>query len=151
MNSLLHDNLAGIRQIKTYVREREEHARFNGREPAAPRGNLIVMRVWAIYHPSMNFLTSCGLVLVVGFGGLAVLDGAMSVGDLVGFLLLASFLYDPIGKLHSLNQLIQAGRAAGERVFEILDEKIEPGAVEKGRAAGGGRRRAVSECQLRLR
>jgi ABC-type multidrug transport system fused ATPase/permease subunit len=130
MNSLLHDNLAGIRQIKTYVREREEHARFNGVSQQLRDATLVVMRVWAIYHPTMNFFTSCGLVLVVGFGGLAVLDGAISVGELIYFLLLTSFLYDPVAKLHSLNQLIQSGRAAGERVFEILDEKVEPGAVE---------------------
>ena len=37
------------------------------------------------------------------------------------------FLYEPIGRLHQLNQLVQAGRAAGERVFEILDEPEEPG------------------------
>ena len=127
MNALLHDNLAGIRQIKTYVREREEHARFNRVSQELRNATLVVMRVWAMYNPAMSFFTSCGLVLVVGFGGMAVLDGKMTVGDLVGFLLLASFLYEPIARLHSLNQLVQSGRAAGERVFEILDEKIEPG------------------------
>jgi ABC-type multidrug transport system fused ATPase/permease subunit len=130
MNALLHDNLAGIRQIKTYVREREEHARFNGVSGRLREANLVIMRVWALYNPSMSFLAASGLVLVVGFGGRAVLDGAMSVGDLVGFLLLAGFLYEPIGKLHSLNQLVQSGRAAGERVFEIMDEKVEPGLEE---------------------
>jgi ABC-type multidrug transport system fused ATPase/permease subunit len=90
------------------------------------------MRVWAIYNPAMSFFTACGLVIVVGCGGFAVIEGTMSVGDLVGFLLLAGFLYEPIGRLHSLNQLVQAGRAAGERVFEILDEKAEPGSVAAG-------------------
>ena len=51
----------------------------------------------------------------------------MQLGDLVAFLMLTGFLYEPIGKLHQLNQLVQAGRAAGERVFEIIDEPIEPG------------------------
>jgi ABC-type multidrug transport system fused ATPase/permease subunit len=74
----------------------------------------------------MSFFASVGLVLVVGFGGSAILDGTMSIGDLVGFLMLAGFLYEPIARLHSLNQMIQAGRAAGERIFEILDEPIEP-------------------------
>jgi ABC-type multidrug transport system fused ATPase/permease subunit len=129
MNALLHDNLAGIRQIKTYVREPEEHQRFNKVSDQLRHATLVVMRVWAIYNPSMSFFTACGLVIVVGFGGFAVIEGAMSVGDLVGFLLLAGFLYEPIGRLHSLNQLVQAGRAAGERVFEILDEKAEPGSV----------------------
>jgi ABC-type multidrug transport system fused ATPase/permease subunit len=126
MNALLHDNLAGIRQIKTYVREREEHARFNGVSQQLREATLVVMRVWAVYNPSMSFFASCGLVVVVGFGGREVLNGAMSVGDLVGFLLLAGFLYEPIGRLHALNQMIQAGRAAGERIFEILDTAIEP-------------------------
>jgi ABC-type multidrug transport system fused ATPase/permease subunit len=53
MNSLLHDNLAGIRQIKSFVREREEHARFNSVSDQLRHATLVVMRVWAIYHPSM--------------------------------------------------------------------------------------------------
>jgi ABC-type multidrug transport system fused ATPase/permease subunit len=130
MNSLLHDNLAGIRQIKTFVRETEEHARFNRVSQQLREATLVVMRVWAIYTPSMAFFNSLGLVLVIGFGGRAVLADTMSLGDLVGFLLLVGFLYEPISKLHSLNQLLQSGRAAGERVFEILDEPLEPGAGE---------------------
>ena len=130
MNSLLHDNLAGIRQIKTYVREPEEHARFNGVSNQLREATLTIMRVWAIYNPAMSFLGACGAVLVVGFGGRAVLRGEMSVGDLVAFLWLVGALYEPVGKLHSLNQLVQAGRAAGERVFEILDTPAEPGRVE---------------------
>jgi ABC-type multidrug transport system fused ATPase/permease subunit len=126
MNALLHDNLAGIRQIKTYVREREEHARFNSVSNQLREATLIIMRAWAAYSPSMSFFGACGSVLVLGFGGKAVVDGAMSIGDLAGFLLLAGFLYEPVGRLHSLNQMIQAGRAAGERIFEILDEPIEP-------------------------
>jgi ATP-binding cassette, subfamily B, bacterial len=126
MNALLHDNLAGIRQIKTYVREREEHSRFNSVSNQLRDATLIIMRAWAVYSPSMAFFASCGSVLVLGFGGKAVIDGAMSVGDLAGFLLLAGFLYEPISRLHSLNQMIQSGRAAGERIFEILDEPIEP-------------------------
>ncbi len=130
MNALLHDNLAGIRQIKTYVREREEHARFNGVSNQLRHATLTVMRVWALYNPAMSFFGACGAILVVGFGGQAVLRGEMSVGDLVAFLWLVGALYDPLGKLHSLNQLVQAGRAAGERVFELLDTPIEPGRIE---------------------
>ena len=66
---------------------------------------------------------------MLGFGSHAVLTGAMQIGDLVAFLMLTAFLYDPVSRLHQLNQLVQAGRAAGERVFEILDEQVEAGAV----------------------
>src|SRR5207253_3676314 len=53
MNSLLHDNLSGIRQIKSFVREREEHSRFNTASDALRHSTLVVMKVWAIYSPSM--------------------------------------------------------------------------------------------------
>lgn len=126
MNALLHDNLAGIRQIKTYVREDEEHGRFNAFSAALQKATLVVMRIWAIYNPSMSLIASLGTTLVVALGAQAVLRHEMSVGDLAGFLLLSGFLYEPIGRLHQLNQILQAGRAAGERVFEILDEPAEP-------------------------
>ncbi len=127
INALLHDNLAGVRQIKSFAREREEHARFNRASDQLRHATLVVMRTWAIYSPSMSMFEAIGALLVLGFGSHAVLTGSLQLGDLVGILMLMAFLYDPISRLHQLNQLVQAGRAAGERVFEILDEDAEPG------------------------
>src|SRR5712672_1690536 len=129
INALLHDNLAGIRQIKSFAREREEHARFNRASDQLRHATLVVMRTWAIYSPSMSMFEAIGALLVLGFGSHAVLTGSLQLGDLVGILMLMAFLYDPISRLHQLNQLVQAGRAAGDRVFEILDEDAEPGFV----------------------
>ena len=130
MNALLHDNLSGIRQIKSFAREKEEHARFNRVSDRLRHATLVVMRVWALYSPSMSMFEAIGAVIVLAFGSYSVLSGAMQLGDLVAFLMLTAFLYDPISRLHQLNQLVQAGRAAGERVFEILDEPTEPGWVD---------------------
>src|SRR6476659_2855238 len=129
INALLHDNLAGIRQIKSFAREREEHARFNRASDQLRHATLVVMRTWAIYSPSMSMFEAIGALLVLGFGSHDVLTGSLQLGDLIGILMLMAFLYDPISRLHQLNQLVQAGRAAGERVFEILDEDAEPGFV----------------------
>jgi len=129
INALLHDNLAGIRQIKSFAREREEHARFNCASDQLQHATLVVMRTWAIYSPSMSMFEAIGALLVLGFGSHAVLTGSLQLGDLVAILMLTAFLYDPISRLHQLNQLVQAGRAAGERVFEILDEDVEPGVM----------------------
>jgi ABC-type multidrug transport system fused ATPase/permease subunit len=125
MNSLLHDNLSGVRQIKAYVRERQEHHRFNEMSMRLKEATLVVMKAWALYSPAMDFLTSCGLVIVTGFGGLAVLHGRMPIGELVACLILVRFLYEPIGRLHALNQMLQSARAAADRVFQILDEPAE--------------------------
>jgi ABC-type multidrug transport system fused ATPase/permease subunit len=130
MNALLHDNLSGIRQIKSFAREKEEHGRFNRVSDQLRHATLVVMRVWAIYSPLMSMFEAIGAVIVLAFGSYAVVNGTMQIGDLVAFLMLTAFLYDPISRLHQLNQLVQAGRAAGERVFEILDEPIEPGWID---------------------
>src|SRR6476620_3029923 len=130
INALLHDNLAGVRQIKSFAREREEHARFNRASDQLRHATLVVMRTWAIYSPSMSMFEAIGALLVLGFGSHDVLTGSLQLGDLVGILMLMAFLYDPISRLHQLNQLVQAGRAAGERVFEILDEDAEPGVTK---------------------
>jgi len=130
LNALLLDDLAGIRQIKSFVREEQEHARFNRASDTLRHATLRIMRAWALYSPSMEFLNSLGLVLAIGFGGSAVLRGEMQLGSLVAFITLTRFLYEPVTRLHQLNQLVQAGRAAGERVFEILDEPQEPGQLE---------------------
>jgi ATP-binding cassette subfamily B protein len=145
VNALLHDNLAGIRQIKSFGREREQHGRFNKASNELRRATLIVMRVWAMYHPSMYLIGSLGVVFLIAVGTKAVLAGAMQLGDLIAFLMLTGFLYEPIGKLHQLNQLVQAGRAAGERVFQIIDEPVEPGFVAAG--ADRGRLSTASEPQ----
>ena len=125
LNALLHDNIAGIRQIKTYTSEHREHGRFNHASETLRETTLIVMRAWAIYSPAMSFIASCGMLATAGYGAHRVLAHGMDIGVLVAFLVLTRFLYEPVGRLHQLNQLFQAGRAAGERVFEILDEQPE--------------------------
>src|SRR5947209_387277 len=112
MNSLLHDNLAGIRQIKSFAREGEEHQRFNKASRELSRATLVIMRVWAIYHPSMYVIGSLAVVGLVTVGTQFVVAGTMQLGDLVAFLMYSAFLYEPVGTLHQLNQMVQAGRAA---------------------------------------
>jgi len=128
LNSLLHDNLDGVRQIKGYAREGAEHDRFNTSSEKLRQATLVVMRAWAFYNPGMSFLSSLGSLVVLGYGGWAALQGRLDLGVLVAFLVLVRFLYEPVGRLHQLNQILQAGRAAGKRVFDILDAEPEPDA-----------------------
>jgi ABC-type multidrug transport system fused ATPase/permease subunit len=121
------DHLQGIRQIKTYGWLREGAARFDGAAQDVRRASLKIMKAWAFYNPTMTFVAAFGSCLVLWFGGRAVLEQRMAIGELVAFLLYVGMFYEPVTRLHSLNQLIQAGRAAGERVFAILDAEPEPG------------------------
>ncbi|MGY8650480.1 MAG: ABC transporter ATP-binding protein, partial [Verrucomicrobiia bacterium] len=125
MNALLMDDLQGIRQIKAYGRQDHEDARFADRADALRQGNLGIMRAWANYNPAMNFFAALGIVLVLWFGGQEVMAGEMTTGELVGFLFYLMLFYEPVARLHGLNQMLQSARAAGERVFDILDHDTE--------------------------
>jgi len=125
MNALLMDNLQGVRQIKAFGRERHEDGRFAERADALRQGTIGIMRVWAIYQPAMGFAGAIGFALVLWVGGRMVIQQQMAPGALVGYLLYLGMFYTPIGMLHGLNQMLQAGRAAGERVFDILDAPEE--------------------------
>lgn len=125
LNALLMDNLQGIRQIKAFGREPHEDKRFARRADDSRQGMLTVMRVWANYSPAMSFATALGTVLVLWVGGHQVLAGTLTIGQLIAFVMYLALFYEPIGRLHSLNQMLQSARAAGERVFDILDAPVE--------------------------
>ncbi|MES2657476.1 MAG: ABC transporter ATP-binding protein [Verrucomicrobiota bacterium] len=129
LNALLHDNISGVRQIKAYAAESAEHARFNHFSDLLRIASLRMMKWWALYSPGMSFLRMTGYVLVLAFGGGAVMRGELTIGDFTKFLLFLSLFYEPIDRLNSLNQMILSGRAAADRVFDILDAGEEPNAV----------------------
>ncbi len=135
MNSLLLDNIGGMRQIKSYSREVDEERNFLSSAETVKQTTLSVMNAWAWYSPSMTFFASLGSVIILALGGQAVLQHHdFTKGELVTFLLYVAMFYDPINRLHSLNQLFQAGRAAGERVFQIMDEPSEETAEQAARS-----------------
>jgi ABC-type multidrug transport system fused ATPase/permease subunit len=141
LNALLHDNLQGIRQIKGFGREPHELRRFETKAGELRRTTLKVMGAWSIYSPTMTFCGALGYVIVLWFGGRAVIADQLTLGQFVAFLWYLGMFYEPVRSLHGLNQMFQAGRAAGERVFDILDAPVEvaekPGAVKlEGRVLG---------------
>ncbi len=125
LNMLLLDNLQGIRQIKLFNRQPHENARFAERAGALRRRALAVLAAWAAYSPGIALIGSLGTVLVVWRGGAMAMAGQMTLGELVGFLFYLTLFYEPIGQLQGLNQILQSARAAGERVFDIMDTEAE--------------------------
>ncbi|SDT86669.1 ATP-binding cassette, subfamily B/ATP-binding cassette, subfamily B, MsbA [Verrucomicrobium sp. GAS474] len=139
LNSILLDNLGGIRQIKSFAREGEESTRFGGVSERARQAQILVSHTWALYSPAMNFIGALGTVIVLFVGGRDVLADRFTYGELVEFLLFVGMFYEPVGKLHQLNQLWQSARAAADRVFKIIDtptERYEPPASSPFRPGG---------------
>jgi len=127
LNSLLVEDIQGNRLIQTFALQKREGQRFDEKAFLLRRRTLRAMFRWATYSPGTTFLTNMGIVAVVGFGGWMILQGDTAFGfpQLVAFLLYAFMLYTPIGQLHGINHMMAAGKASGERVFEILDAEVE--------------------------
>lgn len=127
LNSLLVEDIQGNRLIQTFGLQQRESARFEERAEDLRTKTLRAMYRWAFYSPSTTLVTKMGFLSIVAVGGWLVLQNTagFSMGELIAFFILANMLYMPISQLHGLNHLIAAGRASGERVFEILDTKVE--------------------------
>jgi len=127
LNSLLVEDIQGNRLIQTFGLQQRESARFEQRAVDLKHKTLQAMFRWSFYSPATTLVTKLGFLSIVGVGGYLVLQDSsdFSMGELLAFFLYANMLYMPISQLHGLNHLIAAGRASGERVFEILDATVD--------------------------
>lgn len=131
MNSLLVEDIQGNRLIHAFALRRREGERFARVAEDLRSRTLRAMFRWSLHGPGTNFIMSLGTVAVVGLGGYyllqgeAPLTGAFTFGSFVAFFAYCAMLYQPIGTLNNLNHLFAAGKASGERVFEILDQPVE--------------------------
>ena len=125
LNGKLQDNLSGIHEIQSFGREEYETEKVDERNFEHIRAMLQALKISAIFHPSVEFISSLGTILVVGFGGyLAYRDGLM-VEDIVAFLLYLSLFYGPVTGLANLLENMQQSMAGAERVLAVLDTPCE--------------------------
>lgn len=141
LNAILQDNLSGIREIKTFTRERMESERIGVRIENYKRSLLHALRLLATFEPFVHFASALGVVVVIYFGGRLALGGALPIEDLVAFFLYLELFYQPVRHLSHAWEAIQEALAGAERVSELLLEEPEivdmPGAhVYGGRARG---------------
>jgi ABC-type multidrug transport system fused ATPase/permease subunit len=127
LNSLLVEDIQGNRLIQTFGLQERESARFEKRAEDLKFKTLKAMFRWSLYSPATTLVTKLGFLSIVGVGGYLVLQDTrdFSMPELLAFFLYANMLYLPIAQLHGLNHLIAAGRASGERVFEVLDAAVD--------------------------
>jgi ATP-binding cassette subfamily B protein/subfamily B ATP-binding cassette protein MsbA len=135
LNALLHDNLAGIRQIKAYTVEPEALDRFDAASRHVGEKHRRVMKGQAIVWPGVSLLAESGIILMLGCGAWWVLQGKMEAGTPISFLVAWGFLFDPISRINTLNQLYLGGKVAAKRVFDILDLPFESNLTDGGRPA----------------
>ena len=121
LNARLQDNLSGIHEIQSFCQEDYENGRVQEKNFSQVRAMLRALRASAAFHPSVEFLSSVGTVLVVFFGGLMAYRNLLSVEDIVAFVLYLSLFYTPVSGLATLLENLQQSLAGAERVALILD------------------------------
>ena len=121
LNARLQDNLSGIHEIQSFCQEDYENGRVQEKNFSQVRAMLRALRASAAFHPSVEFLSSAGTVLVVFFGGLMAYRNLLSVEDIVAFVLYLSLFYTPVSGLATLLENLQQSLAGAERVALILD------------------------------
>ncbi len=125
INAKLEDNLAGIRVIHAFGQEEAELGRFRNTSEHYYRESVRAIRTWSTFFPTLSFVAAMGSVLVLGVGARMVVNGQLSLGTLVAFLSYVISFYDPIRRLTDVDNTFQQAIAAGERIFELLDEQPE--------------------------
>ena len=134
LNGKLQDNLSGVHEIQSFGREEYETGRVDEKNFDHVRAMLQALKVSAVFHPTVEFVSSLGTVLVVAFGGYLAYREGLSVEDIVSFLLYLNLFYVPVTGLATLLENMQQSLAGAERVISILEAPQEitdkPGAKE---------------------
>lgn len=125
MNAFLHETFAGNKIVKAFGMEAYEKARFHRKTFDLYRLEMKAVLVRALSSPVMEFLAGLGIAFIIWYGGYRVISGTSTAGTFFSFMAAVLMLYDPVKKLSGLNNTLQEGLAAADRVFEIIEKPSE--------------------------
>jgi ATP-binding cassette subfamily B multidrug efflux pump len=125
LNTILQENLAGIKVVKAFAREPQEHARFDDSAEVLMRQQIVVARTFSFLFPVVFLLMNLGQVLILYFGGKQIIGGTMTLGQWQKFSLYLVFVFFPLGMLGMIIQQMSQAAASATRIFEILDAQSE--------------------------
>ncbi|HMM20925.1 MAG TPA: ABC transporter ATP-binding protein [Selenomonadales bacterium] len=134
ITAFLQETVLAVRVVKSFAREDYEIERFNQENYHNFRAQMKTAQLMATLTPIVEFLSALGVTVIIWYGGLEVIDGNLTAGALIAFLMYVVNLSNPVKRLSRVYGNIQRALAAAQRVFEVMDTepniKDEPGAVE---------------------
>jgi len=140
VTATLAEDIAGMRVVQAYARERRNEARFREVNDRYREANYRTVVQNALYFPFVDFLSSVATAVVLGYGGYRVFDGSLTVGTLFAFLLYLANFFDPVQQLSQLYNTFLSATAALDKIMDVLDEQPEvvdhAGARDLGRIEG---------------
>jgi ATP-binding cassette, subfamily B, multidrug efflux pump len=125
LNSVLQENLAGIRVVKAFAREDYERNRFLGKNEDLRDQNITLMKYFSTFFPLIFLIANLGVVGVVWVGGLQVIGQRLSLGELVAFISYQGYFLMPIVMLGFIGSMLSRAEASAQRLFEVIDAQSE--------------------------
>ncbi|NQT20496.1 MAG: ABC transporter ATP-binding protein [Planctomycetes bacterium] len=155
LNATIGDSLWGIRVVKAFGQEGREIERFGMKNLDFREAGVVLEQKWALYMPVISFVTMSGTMIVWYTGGIDVMGGRMSVGELVWYMGNLAMFYGPVQMLTGITNYLSNALTSAERVFEILDTPSEvsedDNAVDLGQLNGKIELRNVTFGYTRLK
>ena len=132
LNTILQENLSGVRVVKAFVRAGHENERFDSASVELRERAVRVERMLAFLSPTLRLLINLGLVAVVWFGGVQVVQGTLNLGQVVALSNYVWWMVFPLINLSMSAGFISSADASTRRIFEVLDSR--PAVADNGRA-----------------
>ena len=123
INTYLSEHISGMKVIQIFAREEEKNAEFEERAKDLYHANYREMMVFAIFRPSIYFLSVIALSIILAVGGDSVLQGSITIGTLYIFINYISSFFEPIQDMAEQFSTLQSAMASAEKIFTILDEE----------------------------
>ena len=125
LNAFIHERITGMSIVQLFNREDPDAARHAELNEDHLQAHLRSITYYALFFPVIEFFTALALALIIWYGGLRILDGAVTIGVVAAFLQYARRFFRPIQDLSEKYNLLQSAMASSERVFKLLDEEID--------------------------
>jgi ATP-binding cassette subfamily B protein len=140
LNTLLQENLAGIKVVKAFTQEKSEEGKFAQAADALMRQQLVVSRVFSSLFPLVLLVATVGQTIVLYFGGRQIIAETLTLGEWQEFSLYLVYIFLPMAQLGMIISQMSQASASANRIFEILDAESEvkdkPGAIQLPPTAG---------------
>lgn len=127
LSTVIEESVSGIKIIKSFHREKNEFMKFEKINLDAREAGIKMQTKSFLMFPIMNFINSFALVLVIGIGGIMVINNPniYSIGLLTSFIVYSRKFFEPIRQISQVYGSMQSALAGSERIFELLDSKDE--------------------------
>jgi len=134
LNTILQENLAGVKVIKAFTREKEQQKKFRDAANASMDQSIVVARLFTFLFPLIFLVANLGQAAILNVGGKEIIAGALSIGEWQEFSLYLIYLFLPIAQLGFIITQLGQASASSNRIFEIIDAKSDitdkPGAIK---------------------